>query len=62
MIITEDLLERFEACKYKAEEFASRYSDGLDVSGLWGERERGAVPSLPEPQVIIDGDWEEIDE
>ena len=39
MIIDLDMLVRFGACKLQRDEFAARFPNGLDVSGLWGTAE-----------------------
>jgi len=37
MIITNEMLQRFNACKAELDVFAGEFPDGLDISGLWGD-------------------------
>jgi len=40
MIITRDVLTKFEACENGMNRFCELYPDGLDISGLWGSLEK----------------------
>ena len=42
MIITKETLEAFNPCEDAAAEFERLHPDGLDVSGLWGDKETRA--------------------
>ena len=42
MIITEDMLTLFRACEDAKQEFARRFPDGLDIGGLWLDRDARA--------------------
>ena len=39
MIITLDILNNFNPCNDAQDEFARRFPDGLNISGLWGAQE-----------------------
>jgi len=42
VIITEDMLTLFRACEDAKQEFARRFPDGLDIGGLWLDRDARA--------------------